>query len=214
MDGRRRKKFGLSLVSRTIIAFTVAGVVVAAAVHLGMVFLIAAPSNTVSQQHAAAISNYLSPEFEEQRWGRLFAPEPPLSNINIQERANIHMPDGRSLITDWADLTATDDTRINHNPLPSHTQQNELPLAWFYFVNSHDDLGHPIGLRGDLMQQYLLRIVAHRIGPHINGGTVQNIQVRAAYTPVQTAHWSSDKIDTTTSYQVEPWWTVSAEDFK
>jgi hypothetical protein len=69
-------------------------------------------------------------------------------------------------------------------------------------------------VRGTLSQEYMLRIVAHRFGPHLNGGIVQRIQVRLAATPVAPPSWSSEKgTNAGTSYQLQPWWNVSPEDF-
>src|SRR2546427_266272 len=70
--GRLSRASGLSSVSLIIIALTVVGVVVGAAVHSGMLFLSYAPSNPFSEQHAAGINTYVSPEFA-QGW-KLFAP--------------------------------------------------------------------------------------------------------------------------------------------
>ncbi|WP_330458594.1 DUF5819 family protein [Streptomyces sp. NBC_00820] len=207
------KAIVLSPVSKAIVALTVLGVLVGATVHLGMIFFVATPSNIVSQKHAATLSAYLAPEFDKQNW-RLFAPEPPLTNVHIHARTSVRMPDGSSSVTGWTDLSAKDDAQIVHNPLPSHARQNELGLAWFFFVNSHDAQGRPIGLYGDLSQQYLLRIAAHRIGPCVNGGTVELVQVRMVNTPVAEPKWSGRQANTTTGYQVEPWWTAGAEDFR
>ncbi|MFF3463897.1 DUF5819 family protein [Streptomyces sp. NPDC001984] len=196
----------------SIIALAVVGVVVAAAVHLAMLFLYNAPSNSFSQQHAADIDKYVVPEFV-QGW-QLFAPNPQSANTHVQARAKVQMPSGSLTDTGWVDLTAMDEERIVHNPLPSQAHQNELHLAWTNFVDSLDNEGRPVGLYGKLMQQYLLRIVAHRLGPQVNGGTVQFIQLRSANTPVGHPPWSVQQIDTQTGYVVQPWWAVKAEDFK
>ncbi|MCQ4083217.1 DUF5819 family protein [Streptomyces sp. RB6PN25] len=203
----------VSLTSRIVIALTVAAVIVGAAFHLGMVFLSIAPSNTLSQQYSTTINDYVYPEFE-QNW-KLFAPNPLQENDDVQARAEVLMPDGTSTTTGWVDLTALDQAQIVHNPFPSHTQQNELRRAWSFYTDSHDSQGHPVGLRGTLAQEYVLRIVAHRFGPHLNGGTVQRIQVRSADTPVGSPPWSGDSngTSTATSYQPQPWWNVSSEDF-
>ncbi|MFJ2581347.1 DUF5819 family protein [Kitasatospora aureofaciens] len=190
-----------------------AAVAVGAFVHLGMVFLSLAPPNTFSAQNAAAINGYVSHEFE-QSW-RLFAPNLPLENTDVQARAAVLKPDGTTQITGWTDLTATDEARIRHNPFPSHTKQNELRAAWTFYRSSHDGQDQPIGLRGYLSQEYVRRIAAHRFGQHPNGGTVQLVQVRSATMPVGSPPWSSPKsdIDTATSYNEMPWWGVSNEDF-
>jgi hypothetical protein len=203
---------GLSLISRIVIVLTVAAVVAGAAIHLGMVFLSVAPSNTLSQRYSTAIDNYIYPEFE-QNW-KLFAPNPVQENDHVQARAEVLMPDGTSTTTGWVDLTAMDEAQIVHNPFPSHTQQNELRRAWSFYTDSHDNQGHPFGQRGTLSQEYVLRIVAHRFGPHLNGGTVQRIQARSADTTVAPPPWSGEKgTSTGTNYQQQPWWNVSSEDF-
>ncbi|MEU9126185.1 DUF5819 family protein [Streptomyces sp. NPDC048506] len=196
----------------SIIVLVVVGVLTGAAVHMGMLFLGTAPANSLSQQHAAGINNYIGPEFA-QEW-KLFAPNPVSVNSHVQARAKVLMPDGSLTTTGWVDLTAIDEAQIVHNPLPSQAHQNELRLAWTNFFVSLDAKDRPVGLFGNLMQQYLLRIVAHRLGPHFNGGTVQRVQVRSADTPVGAPPWSKQHSNTRTSYLVLPWWTVKAEDFK
>jgi hypothetical protein len=210
--GRRNGKFGLSPVSVSIIALAVVGVMVGAVVHLALVFLSVAPLSPLSQQHAAGIYTYIAPELT-QDW-KLFAPNPTSINYHVQARAKVLRPDGTVATTSWVDLSAVDEAQILHNPFPSQTKQNELRIAWTDFVYWHDDQGRPIGTLGKLTQEYLVRIVAHRFGPHFNGGTVQLIQVRSANIPVGAPPWSNQHIDSTTSYQVEPWWSVDSEDFK
>lgn len=209
---RASQKRCLSFVSMSIVALAVVGVVVAATVHLAMLFFNSAPLNSFSQQHAAAIDKYVVPEFA-QEW-QLYAPNPQSVNTHVQARAKVRMPSGSLTDTGWVDLTAMDDERIVHNPLPSQAHQNELHHAWANYVDSLDNEGRPVGLYGKLMQQYLLRIVAHRLGPQVNGGTVQLIQLRSANTPVGQPPWSVQQSDTRTSYVVQPWWAVKAEDFK
>ncbi len=201
----------LSVPSRIALALAVAAVTVGVAVHLAMVFLHVAPTNTASQKYARTISDYIYPEFE-QNW-KLFAPNPLQENSDVQARAEVRKPDGTVATTGWVDLTAMDIARIRHNPIPSHTEQNELRRAWSFYTDTHDDQNRSNGLRGDLAQSYVLRIVAHRFGPHLNGGDVQRVQVRSATTAVGAPPWSTEKIDTRTYYRVLPWWAVSPEDF-
>lgn len=198
--------------SVSIIALTVVGVAVAATAHFALLFLYNAPSNSFSQRHAADIDKYVSPELV-QEW-RLFAPNPQSVNTHVQARAKVQVPGGRLNDTGWVDLTAKDQKRIVHNLLPSHAHQDELPHAWANYADSLDNEGRPIGLYGELMRQYVLRIAAHRLGPEINGGTVRFIQVRSADTPVGEPPWSGRKADTRTVYEVQPWWPVTAEHFK
>ncbi|AEW95429.1 MULTISPECIES: DUF5819 family protein [Streptomycetaceae] len=203
---------GLSIGSRIVLALAVAAVVVGAAVHCAMVFLHIAPANTVSQTHAAQVNGYIYPEFE-QNW-KLFAPNPVQQNTDIQARAEVWLPDGTVRTTGWVDLTAMDLARIRHDPLPSHTAQNELRRAWMFFTDSHDNQGRPVGVRGDLSTAYVRRIVAHRFGPRLNGGAVHRVQVRSAVSNVPAPPWSTERVDTSTTYHVAPWWAVTDEDFK
>ncbi|MGP3952161.1 DUF5819 family protein [Streptomyces sp. 7N604] len=200
----------LSLPSRIVIAVAVAVVAVAAAVHVSMVFLHVAPSNTITKRHGAAVDEYVYPEFE-QNW-KLFAPNPLQQNIAVQARAEVRTADGGIATTEWTDLSAQDGAGIRHNPLPSHTQQNELRRAWDFFTGSHDAENRPDGLRGQLSERYIRRIVMDRFGSEENGGRVERIQVRSATTPVTPPPWSDEKIDTRTVHRVLPWWTVAAAD--
>jgi hypothetical protein len=200
----------LSLPSRIVIAVTVAVFAVATVVHLAMVFLHVAPSNTITKQHGKAIDDYVYPEFE-QNW-KLFAPNPLQQNIAIQARAQVLTADGGTATTDWRDLSAEDGDSIRHNPLPSHTRQNELRRAWDFFTGSHDAENRPNGLRGRLSEQYIRRIVMHRFGAEEDGGAVMRVQVRSATTPVAPPPWSGEKSDTQTVHRVLPWWTITAAD--
>ena len=200
----------LSALSRVVVAVALAVVVVATAVHLGMVFLHVAPSNTVSKRHDALIDDYVLPEFE-QNW-KLFAPNPLQSNIAVHARAEVRRPDGTTVTTRWRNLTAMDIARIRGNPFPSHTAQNELRRAWDFFTGSHDEDNQPLGERGELSEQYLRRIVMRRLGAELDGGVVEKIQVRSATRLVAPPAWSGEKADSSTEYRVLPWWVVTTAD--
>ncbi|WP_235978485.1 DUF5819 family protein [Streptomyces lycii] len=200
----------LSLPSRIVVAVVTAVVAVAAAVHLGMMFLHVAPANTVSKQHGEVIDDYVYPEFE-QNW-KLFAPNPLQQNVAVQARAEVVAADGGVSVTSWTDLSALDGAEIHHSLVPSHTRQNELRRAWDFFVGSHDEENRPNGLRGELSERYVKRIVLSRIGPATEGGTVRRIQVRSATTPVAPPAWSDEKVDRKTVHRELDWWPVDAGD--
>ncbi len=200
----------LSLPGQLIIAVAVAAVAVAAAIHLSTAFLNVSPPNTVTKRHGAAIDDYIYPEFE--RVWKLFAPNPLQQNIAVQARAEIRTPDGGTATTGWRDLSAQDGAAIRHNPLPSHTQQNELRRAWELYVGSHDARERPQGMRGSLSEQYIRRIVMLRLGREEDGGAVERIQVRSATTAVAPPDWSDEKTDVRTVYRTLPWWTVTTDD--
>ncbi|MBM9505897.1 DUF5819 family protein [Actinacidiphila acididurans] len=198
----------LSLPSRIAVALTVGCVAVGALYHLGMVFLHVAPSNTLSKEHATAVSDYIYPEFE-QNW-KLFAPDPLQQNIHVQARADVLEPDGSRQTTGWVDLTAIDIAAMRHNPFPSHTQQNELRRAWGFYTDTHDTTERATaGDRSDLSRTYLLQIVEKRFGPTLNGGKVTRVQVRSATTPVAQPPWITGGAAQSTDYRVLPWWDVN-----
>ncbi|MCX4576289.1 DUF5819 family protein [Streptomyces sp. NBC_01571] len=203
----------LSLRHQIAAAFALAVVAVVACVHLGMVFLHVAPSNTVTKQHGRAIDEWIYPEFE-QNW-KLFAPNPLQQNIDVQVRARISTTDGGATETGWYDLSALDGAAIDGNPLPSHTQQNELRRAWDFYVGTHDNNNRPVGLRGDLSERYLRRVVLLRLdreGAGGRGSVVERVQVRSLTTNVRPPKWSDEQVSDQPVLRELPWWTVPEED--
>ncbi|MFJ1595773.1 DUF5819 family protein [Streptomyces sp. NPDC088261] len=201
---------GLSLPYQVVAALALAVVGVLACVHLGMVFLHVAPSNTLTKRHGAAVDSWIYPEFE-QNW-KLFAPNPLQQNIDVQVRAEVQAPGGARTTTDWIDLSAEDGAAIRGNPFPSHVDQNELRRGWDFFTGSHDADNRPQGVRGQLSEQYLRRIVMLRLEDHRLGGPVQRIQLRSVSTTVDAPAWSTQTFDTRPSYRVCPWWGVTSAD--
>ncbi|MFB6677055.1 DUF5819 family protein [Streptomyces sp. NPDC056390] len=217
-------RIGLSALSlRYQIAAACALVVVAlvACVHVAMVFLHVAPSNTVSKQYGRAVDSWIYPEFE-QNW-KLFAPNPLQQNIAVQARAEVRTADGGTRTTGWYDLSAQDGAGIDGNLLPSHTQQNELRRAWDFYVSAHDSENRPNGLRGQLSERYIRRIVVLRLS-HEDGlttdgktaagkqPTITRVQVRSRTTNVAPPPWSDEKVDSKPLYREVPWWTVTVAD--
>lgn len=202
----------LSLPSRIIIGVAACAVAAVVAIHLAMMFLHVAPSNTLSKQQGALISDYVYPEYE-QNW-KLFAPNPLQQNIAVQVRGQLRTGDGAVRTTGWTDLTARDGRAILHNPLPSHTQQNQLRRAWELFSSSHNAQNRPVGSRGELSERYIRRLVLLRMEGEWTrgGGRVEQIQVRSQTTAVTPPPWSSEKISDKPVYRVLPWWQVTADD--
>jgi hypothetical protein len=195
------------------VAVALAVVAVAVCVHIGMVFLHVAPSNTLTKQHGKAIDDWIYPEFE-QNW-KLFAPNPLQQDVAVQVRAQVLSADGGIRTTGWYDLSAQDGRAIDGNPLPSHTQQNELRRAWDYFVVTHDAGNRPVGLRGSLSEKYLRRIVElrlERVNAAGKGGTLDLVQVRSRTTNVAPPQWSEERVSDKPVYRVLPWWQVTADD--
>ncbi|NGO15586.1 hypothetical protein G5C60_50455, partial [Streptomyces sp. HC44] len=203
----------LSLRYQIAAALALAVVAVAACVHLGMVFLHVAPSNTVTKQHGRAIDEWVYPEFE-QNW-KLFAPNPLQQNIAVQVRAEVRTADGGIETTRWYDLSALDGAAIDGNLLPSHTQQNELRRAWDFYVATHDNENRPGGMRGTLSERYLRRIVVLRLDREQAGGrgaVVHQVQVRSRTTNVRPPEWSTEQVSDKPVIRELPWWRVTEAD--
>ncbi|QOV47660.1 hypothetical protein IPT68_18675 [Streptomyces chromofuscus] len=195
------------------VVLALAVVAVTVCVHLGMVFLHVAPSNTVTKQHGEAVEEWIYPEFE-QNW-KLFAPNPLQQNIAVQVRAEIRTGDGGSRTTGWYDLTAQDGRAIDGNLLPSHAQQNELRRAWDFFSATHDGDNRPSGMRGALSETYLRRIVVlrlHRADAVEPGAVVDRVQVRSRTTNVRPPEWSEERISLEPVDRLLPWWPVPVDE--
>ncbi|MFF9690648.1 DUF5819 family protein [Streptomyces sp. NPDC014623] len=182
-----------------------------ACAHIAMIFLHVAPSNTLTKQHGEVVEDWVFPEFE-QNW-KLFAPNPLQQNISVHVRAEVadNGADGSS-VTRWFNLSRDDGERIRGNLLPSHIDQNELRRAWDFYTGSHDSENRPNGLRGELSERYIRRIVMLRLAEHGYGGAVERIQVRSEVRPVGAPAWSGEKISTRPEYRELPWWTVTPSD--
>ncbi|MEN8649689.1 DUF5819 family protein [Streptomyces sp. 21So2-11] len=200
----------LSLPYQVAAAVALALVGVLACVHLGMVFLHVAPSNTVSKQNGELIDDWIYPEFE-QNW-KLFAPNPLQQNIAVQARAQIRTAEGEWRTTEWVDLSAQDGAAIRGNPLPSHTVQNELRRGWDFYTGSHDSANKANGMRGALSERYIRRIVMLRLAHLDVGGKISRIQVRSETTGVQAPPWSNERTNTKPVHRVLPWWPIAEAD--
>ncbi|MFD5597930.1 DUF5819 family protein [Streptomyces griseorubiginosus] len=203
----------LSLRHQIGVALALALVAIAVCVHIGMVFLHVAPVNTVTRQHGGAVDDWIYPEFE-QNW-KLFAPNPLQQNVAVQMRARIRGADGGSRTTGWYDLSAQDGRAIDGNPLPSHTQQNELRRSWDLFVATHDANNRPIGLRGSLSEAYLRRIAVLRVGREhalARGDVLVSVQVRSRTSNVPPPKWSDEKVSVQPVFRELSWWPVTADD--
>ncbi|WP_373302043.1 DUF5819 family protein [Streptomyces griseoviridis] len=194
-------------------AVALAVVAVVVSVHLGMTFLHVAPANTVTKQHGDIIDEWVYPEFE-QNW-KLFAPNPLQQNISVQVRAELRTADGGVRTTGWYDLSAEDGRAIDGNPLPSHTQQNELRRAWDFYLATHDSADRPVGLRGDLAEAYLRRIAVLRLdraGAARDGDVLDRVQYRSRTGAVPPPEWSGERVSGRTERRELPWWRVPARE--
>jgi hypothetical protein len=191
---------------------TTAGLLVAAAlVHVVMVFLYVAPSNEVSQRYSSQINMWIYPLFE-QNW-RLFAPDPQSATWQISARTIRTAINGTPQVSGWFDLTAVDDSAINHNPYPSRTSQNMLRRAWDAYTASHGNDDQPHSPRALMLQTYLRDIAADRLAAH-RPGTFQAIQLRVTTRPIAApAAPGSPRPNppTPTDTRYLPWWKVTPD---
>jgi hypothetical protein len=192
-----------------------AAVVLIAAVgyHLGTIFLAVAPSNPVSQRHAATINQHVLPEFE-QNW-QLFAPNPLQVDIAVEARVQTLAADGSRTESPWIDLTAADIAAIRGNIAPSHVNQNLLRRAWDYYSAWHNQQDESsTGFGGPLSVEYLKRIALQRIGREWNDQKIIQIQFRTATTAVTGPSWTGAPATAAPSYRQLPWWPANDEDYQ
>ncbi|MYT70134.1 MULTISPECIES: DUF5819 family protein [unclassified Streptomyces] len=210
---RRQGFAALSPAGQTAASLALAGIVVVTCVHLLMVFLHVAPSNTITKQYGKAVDQWVYPEFE-QNW-KLFAPNPLQQNIAVQARAEVRASGGEQRTTGWYDLSAADGAAIKGNLLPSHTTQNELRRAWDVYLGSHDAQNRSTSLRGTLSEQYLRRILVlrfDRLGVAGRGDVIERVQIRSRSVTIAPPKWSDEKVNQKPVYRQLPWWTVTSRD--
>ncbi len=196
---------------RATVGSTAALMLAAALVHVVMVFLYVAPSNEVSQRYSSQIDMWIYPLFE-QNW-RLFAPDPQSATVQIAARAIHTSADGTRQVSGWFDLTAVDDSAVNHNPFPSRTSQNMLRRAWDIYVASHGNDDQPHSERARILQKYLRNIAVDRLTTH-RPSPFEAIQLRVTTRPIAApAAPGSPRpnppapIDT----RYLPWWKVTPD---
>ncbi|MFI7273988.1 DUF5819 family protein [Streptomyces sp. NPDC049879] len=199
----------LSWPSRLVVALALGGLAVYTVVHLAMVFLYVAPSNTVREE-AEGARDYVLPEFE-QNW-KLFAPNPLQRDVAVEVRVETADADGGTRVSDWIDLTAMDIENIRGSLLPSHADQNVLRRGWDFLTGAHTEEGEPIGLRGELSEAYLRRIALLRLSGTMDVTTVERLQFREARTRVPAPDWRAEDFDTSTVHLEMEWWPVEPED--
>lgn len=184
-----------------------------ALVHVLLVFLHVAPTNSLSQQYSRQVNAWVHPLFE-QNW-RLFAPDPESVNRQISVRTKHTAPDGATRVSRWFDLTAVDNSAVKHNPFPSHTAQNMLRRAWSSYLETHGDDDQPRSQRALMTQQYLTNIASKRVAAH-RGGNFGAIQLRVVTLPIAApapaggpAPAAAAPRPAETRYL--PWWKVKAD---
>jgi hypothetical protein len=186
--------------------------VTTAIVHVLLVFLYVAPSNTVSQAYRSQIDAWVYPYFE-QDW-RLFAPDPQSAHQQISARTSTVGPGGVTRFSDWIDLTAMDDAAVRHDVFPSHTAQNMLRRAWTAYASAQGADDRPPTQRALILQEYLRNIAVQRAAAH-SAVPFSAIQLRVITTPIAPPSppaVSNGRAASAPSVRYLPWWQVTNHD--
>ena len=185
----------------------------AALLHVLLVFLHVAPPNVVSQRYGSQINGWIYPVFE-QSW-RLFAPDPEPVTRQILARTMHTAPDGTRQVTDWFDLTAVDESAVEHNFFPSHTTQNMLRRAWTSYLELHGSDDRSNSERALMIQKYLRNIAVDRLAAQRHG-TFEAIQLQVITRPIAAPGAASGADGTALSPPAEtrylPWWKAGRDE--
>ncbi len=191
------------------LAAAISLVLTTAMIHLLLVFLHVAPENPVSKRYSRQVEAWVYPLFE-QDW-RLFAPNPESVNRQISVRTKHTGSDGATHVSSWFDLTALDYAAVEHNPFPSHTNQNMLRRAWNSYLELHGENDESHSERALMMQKYLRNIAAERVAKHRHGD-FESLQLRVETFPVAANRTQGDTppAPTPANTRYLPWWKVTS----
>lgn len=201
---------GLPRPLRAAVGLAAALCVAVALVHLVMVFLYVAPSNEVSQRYSSRINAWINPLFE-QNW-RLFAPDPQSATQQISARTFHVSASGVRQVSDWFELTAVDDSAVDHNAFPSHTSQNMLRRAWDCYVASHGNDDQSNSERALMLQKYLRNIAVDRVSAYRHSA-FEYIELRVITRPIAAAApgGPGPKAPAPIETRYLPWWKVASD---
>ncbi|MEW2166554.1 DUF5819 family protein [Streptomyces sp. NPDC007084] len=178
-----------------------------ALVHVALVFLHVAPTNTLSKRYSPLVNAWVYPFFE-QNW-RLFAPDPDSANRQILVRTARTGSDGSSRVSGWFDLTAVDAAAVEHDPFPSHTAQNMLRRAWTSYVDTHGGDDTARTERARMMRRYLANIAVRRVAAH-RDGSFDFIQLRVVTRPIAASGPAAGNAPPAPAEtRLLPWWKVT-----
>lgn len=182
------------------VALIVIGVLIGAVttVQTAAVMLVSGPSNTITTRYGAELSGWTQPWFA-QDW-QLFGPNPQSANNEILVRARTQ--DGA--VGPWVDLTAEDYAAIEHDPIPSQGNTNELRRAWQEYRNLAAD--SPLT---QTVQSYLANIALQRLlAQGYAGGASTFAAVEFDYANVAIPAPGST-LAVHTDMRTLPWWTIT-----
>ncbi|MFJ4923516.1 DUF5819 family protein [Streptomyces sp. NPDC088725] len=175
--------------------------------HVFLVFLHVAPPNAVSQRYSKLVDAWVFPLFE-QNW-RLFAPDPESVNQQISARTAHTAADGTVRVSAWSDLSAVDDSAVDHNVFPSHTTQNMLRRAWTSYLETLGGDDRARSERAEMVQKYLRNIAADRVAT-LEHGSFESIQLRVVTRRI-AAPGARPATSAPTDTRTLPWWKVISD---
>ena len=185
----------------------------ASLLHVLLVFLHVAPPNVVSQSYSTQINGWIYPVFE-QSW-RLFAPDPEAATQQILARTMHAAPDGTQQVSEWLDLTAVDESAVEHNFFPSHTTQNMLRRAWTSYLELHGSDDRSNSERALMIQKYLRNIAVDRVAGQRHS-SFEAIQLQVITRPIAAPGAASGADGTSLAPPAEtrylPWWKAGRDE--
>jgi len=207
------QRSGASFLLEAVTGGTVVLCLVASLLHVLLVFLHVAPPNVVSQRYSGQINGWIYPIFE-QSW-RLFAPDPEPVTRQILARTMRTAPDGSEQVSDWLDLTAVDESAVEHNFFPSHTSQNMLRRAWTSYLELHGSGDRSNSERALMIQKYLRNVAVDRVVAQRHS-TFEAIQLQVITRPIAAPGAARSADGTALASPGEtrylPWWKAGRDD--
>jgi hypothetical protein len=124
-------------------------------------------------------------------------------------------PDGTQQVTDWFDLTAADESAVEHDFFPSHTAQNMLRRAWTSYLELHGSDDQSNSERALMVQKYLRNIAVNRVVGQGNS-TFEAIQLQVITRPIAAPGAASSADGTAPAPSAEtrylPWWKTGPDE--
>ena len=118
-------------------------------------------------------------------------------------------------VSDWFDLTAVDESDVEHNFFPSHTTQNMLRRAWTSYLELHGSDDRSNSERALMIQKYLRNIAVDRVAGQRHS-SFEAIQLQVITRPIAAPGAASGADGTALSAPAEtrylPWWKAGRDE--
>jgi hypothetical protein len=124
-------------------------------------------------------------------------------------------PDGTQQVSDWLDLTAVDESAVEHNFFPSHTAQNMLRRAWTSYLELHGSDDRSNSERALMIQKYLRNIAVDRVAGQRHS-SFEAIQLQVITRPIAAPGTAGGSDGTAPAPPAEtrylPWWKAGRDE--